>query len=151
MSKAFLAMLDRESKSDLDLWEKDLTHEQDLDDWDDDMVNRAIKLYNCLVSYLKGRRLSIVRAVDTSDGLKAWPQLCPVNSSPNKNHVELDNNQGFEANSKFCRHGWPYGGGSNKSPTLVEKPPERKGAERKRQAKRKRSLGGGQGNGTGNK
>ena len=36
-----MAVLDRESDPDLDLWEKDLTHEQDLDDCDDDMVNRA--------------------------------------------------------------------------------------------------------------
>lgn len=79
-----MAMLDMESASDLDFWEKDLTHEQDLDDCDDDMVNRARRLYNCLVSYLRGKRLSIVWAVDTSDGLKAWPHLCRVNPSPNR-------------------------------------------------------------------
>ena len=54
---------------------------------------------------------------------------------------------------KFCRQGWPYGGGPSRSPTVVEKPRKRKGAERKRQAKSKRTVlvPWCQGNGTGNK
>ena len=74
--KSFMAMLDKEFESDLDLVEQNLTQEQVMADYPTDMVPRAKRLYHYLVSYVKARPLRIVRAVDSGDGFKAWQHLC---------------------------------------------------------------------------
>ena len=74
--KSFMAMLDKEFESDLDLVEQNLTQEQVMADYPTDLVPRAKRLYHYLVSYVKARPLRIVRAVDNGDGFKAWQHLC---------------------------------------------------------------------------